>query len=342
MSGAAKKIGGLAARTSLGVISGGLSELGGKKGLGSRVQGLFGSKGGGGGVGPAPLESPMDTLISTGGAPLLTNIALGADPIDALASYLGTDKGNLNAALAGQNSTLGVLSEQDKYAIQGLQTQLTQIQSNTDMRNQAVQKLVNDFPNYVAQAAPKYAAMWDDNMKGVMDDALAKVGASYAAGGNLSSGAMAAASARAATGVASDRFNYSQGMAMQDFSNQLSETQALQSFQQKMLGQGATQGFNAVQYALSRNAKTNDMTYANDLDKSNLNSNSGDAMIGALGGVAGSFLGPLGAAAGSELAKNVFGGGGGATGPVNTARMNNPLDLFNAGNGYERYRGSTV
>lgn len=303
------------------------------------------SSGGGNGV-HTPNESPMDTLVNSGGAPLLTNIALGANVDDALASFLGISKDSITSGKG--------LGPDDVEAIKNLRSQLTDIQSNTDMRNKAVTNLVNDFPNYVQQAIPKYASTWDDNMKGVMDQALQKVGASYAANGGLSSGAMAAASARAATGVAGDRLNYSSGLALQDFNQKLSETTALQSFQQKMLGQGATQGFNAVQNSLSRNATSNDISLKGDINAKAVadarNNGSNDGMWGSLGGLAGSVLGPAGSVIGNQVGNMVSqyfkGPANGAMdsyGPanlrLNTGPTQPPLDLFGGGNGYDRYSG---
>lgn len=334
---------GFGARIGLDTVTGGLAELGGKGSLSNRVGNMFGPKaGGGGGSVNTPNESPMDTLVNSGGAPLLTNIALGANVDDTMASFLGISK---EALTTGKG-----LAPQDVEAIKNLRSQLTDIQTNTDMRNKAVTNLTNDFPNYVAQAAPKYAALWDDNMKGVMDQALQKVGASYAANGGLSSGAMAAASARAATGVAGDRLNYSTGLAVQDFSQKLSETTALQSFQQKMLGQGATQGFNAVQNSLSRNATSNDIKLKSDLATQATNKSANDGMFGALGGLAGSVLGPAGSVIGSQVGnmvsqyfKGPANGAADSYGPanlrLNTGPTQPPLDLFGGGNGYDRYSG---
>ncbi len=228
-------------------------------------------------------QDPMSMLTMSGGAPLLTNIALGADVGTTLMGYFG--------ASGDYKNWLGGLAPEDQQAVSGLHDQLTQIQTNTDLRNHAVQKLTDDFPNIMAASIPKYSAMADSATSDMMNKAMAQISAKQAAGGNFSSGATAAAAARAGADIGMQKLQYGTGMALQDFSQQYNQATGLQAFQQKMLGQGASQGFNAVQNALQRNAglagQQADLSFKADQS----NQNSSNAMFGALGGLAGTLGG---------------------------------------------------
>lgn len=200
-------------------------------------------------------------LSSTGGAPLLTNIALGVNPEQAIASYFGkpTFQDVLNDASGGE-----------QQALNSLLGQLKTIQSNTDLRNQAVQKVVQDFPNIVSMTAPKVIEAkkaageeFDSATKQYLDYAMEQTGAKYAAGGMISSGAQVAAQARNAAQLGMQRLDYTNQKGNQqldllgsDWQNQYNEANALRNFQQQMLGLGAQQGFSAQQNYLSRNAQT--------------------------------------------------------------------------------------
>ncbi len=288
------------------------------KGLGladSTVDKMFGYGGGGNGNINAPTvggkQDPLSMLTMSGGAPLLTNIALGADPKTALMGYFG--------ASGNYDTWFNNLSDSDQSAIKGLSDQLGQIQANTDMRNSAVQKLTQDFPNIMASAIPKYSAMADEATKGLMDQAMSAISAKQAAGGMFSSGATAEAAAKAGAGIGMDKLNFGTNLALQDFSQQYSAATALQSFQQKMLGQGATQGFNAVQNALQRNTgiagQQADLQYKADT----ANSQSEQGMWGALGSLGGTAIGGMfgglpGAALGQQAGQMLASGNSGFTG----------------------------
>lgn len=279
---------------------------------------------GGGGGGDVPQiggkQNPLEILSSSGGAPLLTNIALGADVKSTLMGYFG--------ASGDYNKWFNNLNESDRSAIQGLETQLTQIQTNTDLRNQAVQKLSDDFPNLMASSIPKYSAMADAVTSQMMTKAMDQISAKQAAGGAFSSGATAAAAARAGADIGMQKLQYGTGMALQDFQNQYNNANALQSFQQKMLGQGATQGFNAVQNALQRNAGI-----AINQAQLQANQNAADqqaqaGMWGALGQVGGMGIGamlggPAGAMAGGQIGSGL---GSGGMFPQGQPRMNMPFN----------------
>lgn len=257
------------------------------------LTGKYGSPGGGGNG--LSQQSPMDILVNTGGAPLLANIAMGANPTDTMASFLGIPVTGLQSIIANPNdpNLLQNTGVDPKTAsqIKSLYNQLVEVQSNTNLKNKAIQSLVSDFPNFMAQNVPKYASIMDEQTKAMMDSALSQVGAKFAANGQLSSGATAEAAARAGADIGMQRVNYGTALAGQDWQNQFNEANALRSFQMNMMGQNAQNGFNAVQNALAGNQQVN-MANANFSNQMQLQQHQDqNAMFGALGGLAGTALG---------------------------------------------------
>ena len=264
------------------------------------------------GLAQAGGEDPATLLATTGGASLLANIALGANVDDTIAGYFG----------AGDfKSFYGSLGDEDKGLVDGVRKQLTSIQQNTELRNKAVQQVVDDFPNVVAQAAQARKAAgqeFDDTTKAYMDQALNKVGAKYAAGGMLSSGATAAASARAAGEMGLNKlafqdqreaFKYDQGAA--GWQARYNETNALRNFQNLMTQGAAGQGFSAVQASLTRKHQT-DLTNAGFQNQQRIaDQQSQDQLFGAIGGLAGTFVG-------GKMMQGMYGANSGAaTGGAN-------------------------
>lgn len=218
-----------------------------------------------------PNEDPKLTLAQSGGAPLLTQIALGANVEDALAGYFGKGSG------ADFKQYYDSLDPAGKSAIDSVRNQLTQIQSNTQLRDQAVQKVVADFPNIVSMTAPKVIQAkqqagqdFDAATKGYLDYALRSVAAKGGVNGTVSSGASIQAASDTAAKLGLDKLNYVEGqgnkaldLSNSDWQNQYTEANALRSFQQKMLGQGASQGFSSAQSALQRAQQTNEFNVNN-------------------------------------------------------------------------------
>lgn len=226
-------------------------------------------------------EDPKLALAQSGGAPLLTQIASGASVEDALSGYFGLPAGTKFDTWLSQQD------EATQNAVNSTKNQLTQIQSNTDLKNQAVQKLVSDFPNFMQTAIPKYASIMDDATKQMMDRALSQSAAKYNAGGALSSGAALAAQARVGADIGMQKVQYGTDLANQDWMHQYTEANALRNFQQKMLGQGASQGFSAAQSALDRAQKTNQFnTGVANQNTADENARS-SALFGSLGNLAG-------------------------------------------------------
>lgn len=309
---------------------------------------LTGGVGGlsGGGYTPQLLsnEDPSMMLAQSGGAPLLTQIALGASVDDALAGYFGKSSGN------DFQQYYNSLSSDEKSAIDGVKNQLTQIQSNTDMRTQAVQKLAQDFPNVVSMTAPQVLQAkqqagqdFDAASKGAMDLALSSVAAKYGQTGSISSGAATQAEALVGAQQGEQKLSYQtqQGnqaldLLGQGWQQQYNEANALQSFQQKMLGQGASQGFSAMQSMLQRNNQ-NAQFNANATNQKGMSDQaSNNALLGAVGGLAGTAIGgamagPVGGAAGGAIGKAAASGGSSGNSfsipGMNGVGMNSPLGI---------------
>ncbi len=178
------------------VTLGGNEALGNPVGKGtSSLLGKVGFKDSGKNSGPATNAgeiSPMMTLQQTGGAPLLAGIAMGADVNQSLMSFFG--------ASGKFEDWMATLDPQSQDAVKGLSTQLTSISQNTQLKQQAVTSLINDFPNFMKSAVPQYADIADKYTMAAAQQALNQTAAKYAAGGALSSGAMDEAMAR--TGAA--------------------------------------------------------------------------------------------------------------------------------------------
>lgn len=321
-----------AKRAATAVATGGLSEW-------SHGQDAFGARSLTNAIGltkkPAALagmpgENPAAVLAQTGGAPLLANIALGANVEDTIAGYFGA---------ADYGSLYNSVNPQDRQLLMNVRKQLTDIQSNTNLRNKAVQQVVDDFPNIVAQAAQARTASgqeFDDVTKGYIDQALNKVGAKYAAGGMLSSGATAAASARAGAEYGMQKLGYMDGreefkynQGLQGWQARYNETNALRNFQNLMTGQAAGNGFSAVQASLNRNQQAQ-MANVNAQNQQNfMNQQQDNAMFGAIGGLAGTALG------GAFLGRGMGGAQAGSASsgyspsfPQGSQTMNEPFGSF--------------
>jgi hypothetical protein len=243
--------------------------------------------------------NPSEMLAQTGGAPLLANIAMGADIDTTLAGYLGVRKEEFQDALNGHNTTLNTLDLQN---IKNVRDQLIQVQQNRDLKQKAVDNLVQDFPNIVQQNMKMYGDQFDTEMKSYVDQALQGTAAKFAAGGNLSSGAANEAFAKVGADNAMNKLNYANQNAVRDANVRLGEVNALRDFQNTMLGQVNQQGFSANQANLQRQfqgqAQQNDFANQQNLaDQQNKNGLFGS--IGSLAGTAiGGYYGGLGYAAG--------------------------------------------
>ena len=281
---------------------------------------------GGGGAGPTAqggMENPAAVLAQTGGAPLLANVAMGVDPKQAVAGYFGA---------SNFDEFYGSLSPEDKKLVDGVTGQLQTIQSNTNLRNQAVEKVVADFPNLAKQAASarmQAGGDFDEVTKGYMEKALGASAAKYAAQGGVSSGAMVEAAARTGADMGLKKLDYmanredtSYNNALQGWQARYNETNALRNFQNLMTGQAAGQGFSAAQASLARNQQTN-MANLGFVNQQNLQNQQNDnAMFGAIGGLAGTALGgflggPVGGAIGGQMGR--MANSGASTGGMGTA-----------------------
>lgn len=195
-------------------------------------------------------NDPLSTLVSNGGAPLLGQISMGVNVNDALAGYFGQTAASFPAWLAAQD-------QQTQNAINGVSNQLTQVQNNTQLQQTAVNNLVKDFPNMMQTMIPQYSSIMSDATKQMMNQAIQTSAAQYAAGGQVSSGAATLAAAQVGAQYAQSDINYGTNLANQDWSQQYQNANAQLGFQQKMLGQGAQNGFSAAQNALNRTQQNN-------------------------------------------------------------------------------------
>ncbi len=330
MCGAAKAVGNafsnpIRAATAIGTF--GTSELARKTPIGNAVfsapeklaNGLLGTKYGTGGVGdmaaaPGGLSNP-DLLAQTGGAPVLANIAMGVAPKDALAGFLGVNPADWDNYVQG-------LSPKDASSLQATQKQLETIQSNTELRNKAVQNVINDFPNVTAKIAQARAASgqeFDDVTKGYMKQALDQTAAKFAANGGLSSGAANEAFSKTGADIALKKLDYMgnrEGTARSDeyagFNARLGEVNALRDFQNTMMGKGASEGFSAAQANLGR-IQQGGMANAQMANQQQMAEQaSSNALLGSIGSLAGtviggSMFGPAGAAVGNSFGGSVGG-----------------------------------
>ncbi len=281
--------------------------------------------------GAGATENPAQALAQSGGASLLANVAMGASVKDTIAGYFGA--GDYDKWFAN-------LDEEDQSLVTGVYKQLTSIQSNTNLKNQALQQVVNDFPNIAAQAAKAHqdaGGEFDAVTKDYLDKALSQNAAKYGANGGISSGAQLAAAGRVGADLGLKKLDYmtnredtSFNQGVQGWQARYNEANALRNFQNLMTQGAAGQGFSAIQSSLNRNAQVsmNNSNQAN--QRAMQNQQSQDSMFGAIGGVVGTvagayFGGPVGAAAGgsvgSQLGSSV-GSNVGGTNNTSTPRLN--------------------
>lgn len=286
------------------IFTGGMSRPEGKQGAAD----LPGFNGG---------QDPTTLLAQTGGASLLANIAMGVAPQDALAGYFG--KSTKDGSWDQFKSTL---NQKDLDALNSVNDQVTTIQSTRDLRQQAVDKVMQDFPNLAknaAQARQDAGGEFDDATKGAMQQALGQTAAKYAANGGISSGAANEAFARVGNDNALSKLNYMDQrgqnqyqMDSQVMNSRLGEVNALRDFQNTMLQGQVGQGFSAQQANLQRQfqGQMQQSDMANQRQIANQNSSNG--MFNALGSLAGTaagayFGGPLGAGLGGSVGGSGFG-----------------------------------
>jgi hypothetical protein len=291
-----------------------------------------------------PQGDPKLMLAQTGGAPLLAQISLGVPVEDALAGYFGKNSGEDFATYYKS------LSPQDQSAIDSVRTQLTQIQGNTELRNKAVQKVIDDFPNVAATALQKQKAgyatsekAYDDATSQVLEKASSQLAAKFAASGGFNSGSFNKALADESYMLAGPRADlaarHGDALAETEANNEfagaslrLGEVDALRSFQNRMLGTLQDQGFHASQAFLDRTQRTSEFNADATMRTNESNNASDNAMFGSLGSLAGTLggaalAGPIGAKIGGTVGSTA----GGSLAPR--------LSLYNnSSSGYSRYQ----
>lgn len=251
-------------------------------------------------------QSPTDLLANTGGAPVLANIILGVDPEEALAGFLGIPRNQISETL----------SEKDLNIYNQTLGQLKSIQSNRQIRDQAVQKVIDDYPNLMqqtAQARAQAGVEFDDVTKGYMKQALEGAAARLNTGAGISSGAANEAFSRVGGEMGLQRLGYQGEREATDYSQRLAgfnarlgEANALRDFQNTMLQSKVQEGFSANQANLGRIQQTQLFNAGAANDRALAQQQGKNAMWGALGSLGGAAIGgmlggPPGAAAGSSL-----------------------------------------
>lgn len=315
------------------VFTGGLNQLPGKAGAPFRKAGdvvggaltgnvdpvnrLLGRGGAPDLVGVNGGQDPAEMLAQTGGAPVLANIALGVDPEDALAGYFGKNKQD-----GSWDEFLGTLNQKDLDAVNSVHGQLTTIQKDRNLRQQAVDKVIGDFPNLTKQAAQarqQAGGEFDDVTKGYMEQALNGTAAKFAANGGISSGAANEAFARVGAEQGMKKLEYmgnredvSYGRGLNEMSTRLAEVNALRDFQNTMMGGQIQQGFSAQQANLQRQFQGQAQNAEMANQRSMQDTQSKNALFGALGSLGGtvigaSMFGPAGAGAGGAMGSSLFG-----------------------------------
>jgi hypothetical protein len=275
-------------------------------------------------------QDPAAFLAQTGGASLLASIAMGVDVDEALAGYMGVPKEDLD----GKNGNLNAQQVQD---ITSARNQLNSIQSNRQLRQQAVDKVIADFPNiakYAAEERAKSGTEFDSETKKYMDQALGSAAAKYNVGGMLSSGAANEAFAKVGADQAMSKLDYMGGREQYAYNTRLNETNArltevnaLRDFQNTMMTGQVAQGFSAQQAQLQRqfqgdmfNAEQANQRYLSDQQSKN-------ALYGGLGQLGGtiigaSLFGPPGAMLGGQIGSGL--GSLGNSGFSSNPRLNLP------------------
>lgn len=250
--------------------------IGGAAGAGVGALGAMGALGGGaasagaaGGLGVSGTTAALGqggagVMAQSGGVPLLTKVMLGASVGTTLASYFG------HKSEQDYRSWFDGLEAQDQQEIQALEKNLSEMQGNMDMRNKAVQKLIDDFPNVAAQQLEETKKQYgtalgafDESTKMVLDKAASQLSAKFASTGGFNSGSFNQGLADQAYQIAQPRaqlaYDQQMDLAHQQRENtfmgqqmRLSEAEALRNFQQNMLGVNQQQRFSAAQAGLQR------------------------------------------------------------------------------------------
>lgn len=230
--------------------------------------GAGGLLGGAGAAGAAGGAGGAGALASSGGVPLLTKVLMGASVASTVAGYFGKKPNE------DYGSWLDQYDDEAKAEIKKLEDNLAQIQKNVELRDQAVSKIVNDFPNIAAQAIEErkrsrqaYGEEIDKVTSLMLDKAANQLSAKYAASGGFNSGAFNEALGKSATDIALAKAEPMARMAREDglaaeqdqkigMQLRLAEAEGLRDFQRTMLGQGMQDRFSATQ-ALLQNGQAN-------------------------------------------------------------------------------------
>jgi hypothetical protein len=257
--------------------------VGGPSGLG-----LFGAGGGAGGGGAAG-------MASSGGMSMLSKVALGMSVASAVGAAFNKPAG------MDYSQWKSEFSEADQAEIARLEATLNTVQNDINIRNQAVSKLIDDFPNVMQQTINAERAAvgkaYDQTTKMVLDNAANQLAAKYAATGGFSSGAFNQGLAKEATGLALERAGAELDVGrreaqipIQQYQMRLAETEALRDFQRSMLGEGIGARNSAMQNLLQRKAGAASQEMQLKAGEASEKRQQRQQLFGSLGNLAGNLL----------------------------------------------------
>jgi hypothetical protein len=265
----------------------------GPAGLGMWGTGAAGAGAAGAGTAGVNGLTSAAGVAQSGGMPLMTKVLMGSSVASTLAGYFGLSKPE------DYSEWLNSLDEADRAEVQRLEANLTEMQNNVKMRDEAVKKLVDEYPNIMAQAVEerkRSREAFDNVTQQVIGKAADQLAAKYAAAGGFSSGAFNQGLAEKSTDIALERAGMEREDAMagiQDkekfYAMRLAETEGLRDFQRTMLGQGMADRFSAGQ-AMLQSQSGRRQTAANIRASQDMNrSNQKQELFGSLGQAATTF-----------------------------------------------------
>jgi hypothetical protein len=258
-------------------------------------------------------------MASTGGTSLLSKVALGLPAATAIAQMFQKPP-NMD-----YNEWKGQFAAEDQAEINRLEEELKTVQTNLEVRNQAVSKLIDDFPNVMRDSIQKQReglarsrGAFDETTKMVLDQAANQLSAKFAATGGFSSGAFNQGLANASTDVALERAGMVRedeamlaqaegNVGIQQYQMRLAETEALRDFQRTMLGGQIDQRQSAFQNMMQRKTGMEQTSMQMQNQERIAGRQERAGIFGSLGQLAGSYL-----MASSMQGKSPFGSTGGS------------------------------
>jgi hypothetical protein len=265
---------------------------------------------GGAGAMNAGAASASNALSSVGGTSILSKVLLGVSAGAAISQMFN------KPANVSYDQWKGELSDEDRQYVQNLEDQMNSIQSDMEVRNTGVQKMIDDFPNIMRQSIEQersaLSKSYNETTKLVLDQASNQLAAKYASTGGFSSGAFNEGLAKASTDVALERAGqeYQIGqreaqIPIQQYQMRLAETEALRDFQRTMLGGTMDARNSAFNNMMQRSAGMQQTQMQIGSQERIAARQERAGIFGSLGSLAGNYL-----MASTVMGKSPFGGAG--------------------------------